>query len=290
MMVFTNPRPTVDSIGYYYPSDYAPHLPPALFQSTPNRASEKIKAQLLRFLNYLNENFDKRHNLVPMQNRPLLLSGRKGRLLDVGAGNGAFLDIMRERGWEVFGVETNTNAVCTAKSAFGIGLFHGTLEQANFSADYFDAITMWYYLEHIHNPGEALDICRRILKPDGVLVLSVPDFDCFERRLFGSLWTEQPRHLIQFTRQTLVKMFEKRGFAVRGISHDINNMGLRHCMKYWVSSLGLHGDIVTNSRFIYGVCFLASIVFAKLRHSALMIAVAARKDSGFNGEKKQTRE
>ena len=57
-----------------------------------------------------------------------------GRLLDVGCGNGLFLEKMRNLGWEVVGVETDEKAVEVARKRFGLDIYHGTLEQVNFPA------------------------------------------------------------------------------------------------------------------------------------------------------------
>lgn len=286
-LVFTNPRPTPESIQHYYPPEYTPHQhhnsPPIALRKTT------VKRVFLKFLNSLNENFDRKHNLVPPKNRALLTRGRCGNLLDVGCGNGEFLKIMQDLGWRVQGVDKSPNAALAARSSYGIEIHHGCLESMCSESDRFDVITMWWFLEHAHDPGLVLDICSRIIKPEGLLIVGVPNFSSFERRVFGGLSLDLPRHLIHFTPQTLTKMLDLHGFSVMNISFDINNMGLRECLRYWLSAKGFSNSIM-DSRIMYGLLLLISCASAKLGRSAMMVGQASRKPSIGKGAKPLTQD
>lgn len=141
---------------------------------------------------------------------------RSGRICDVGAGAGDFLAAARGSGWEVAGIEPNEYARRVCDQTLGEKAVFGSWEAASFPPDYFDAVTLWHVMEHLSSPAEMLRRIRRVLKPGGLLGLAVPNFDSFERRLWGPHWIamEIPRHLYHFTIDTLRSYLEKYGFQV----------------------------------------------------------------------------
>jgi SAM-dependent methyltransferase len=154
---------------------------------------------------------------------------KSGRLLDVGCSTGIFLNHIQENlnksDWEIFGVEVNHEAANAARLNFNLKVFTGTLEEANFPAAFFDAITLWDVLEHLHDPmSSLLEMCR-ILKVNGILVLRVPNLDSWWANLFGKYWAglEPPRHLYVFNQTTLSSLLEKSGFHVLKTSTAISS-------------------------------------------------------------------
>jgi 2-polyprenyl-3-methyl-5-hydroxy-6-metoxy-1,4-benzoquinol methylase len=143
-----------------------------------------------------------------------LANYKLGRLLEIGCGNGAFLDRMRSRGWIVQGVEVDPKASKIAEEMFAVPVFVGTLENANYVDDYFDAITMNHIIEHVHNPITLLRECYRILKPGGYLVMVTPNVRSLGHARFGRHWRglEPPRHLHLFSESTLETIASKAGF------------------------------------------------------------------------------
>lgn len=141
-----------------------------------------------------------------------------GRLLDLGCGTGAFLRTMAEAGWECWGVEPSSSA---AASFAGCRVFSGELKNAGFEDNFFDAVTLWQVLEHLPDPRACLLDIRRILKDDGVIVISVPNIESFQAFLGGESWfaLELPRHRWQFSARTLTGLLEKNGFEVKKIRH-----------------------------------------------------------------------
>ncbi|MBI3030240.1 MAG: class I SAM-dependent methyltransferase, partial [Candidatus Rokubacteria bacterium] len=102
------------------------------------------------------------------------LAPARGRLLDVGCGDGAFLRLARARGWDVAGTELSPYAVSAAK-ADGLAVREGEVWDAGFAAAAFDAVTCWHVLEHTSDPRRVIEEIRRVLRPGGWLMLATPN-------------------------------------------------------------------------------------------------------------------
>lgn len=194
-LLYLNPRPDVDEIARYYPREYEP------FTREQQRTSwyEKL-----------------RYRVAMARMCHIAAGGRNGgRLLDVGCGEGEFMAGMADRGWQVQGLDTSPVAVELAL-ARGLDVFHGQLTALDPGHALFDLITMWDVLEHLHDPGSYLAQVGRLLKPDGRLVVTLPNPDGIDLRLFGPVWTglDVPRHLYAFPGRVLTAMLERAGLAV----------------------------------------------------------------------------
>jgi SAM-dependent methyltransferase len=113
----------------------------------------------------------------------------RGSLLDVGCASGAFLSLMRGRGWVADGIEPSESQFLRAAKLLGTakGIQRCTLQDAELSKDY-DLITMWDVLEHVTEPRGFLELAARRLKHGGYLALNVPRVDSMVARLLGSRW------------------------------------------------------------------------------------------------------
>jgi SAM-dependent methyltransferase len=170
----------------------------------------------------------------------------KGRLLDVGCGNGQFLAWMNGLGWQGIGLDPDSNAVRIAKDRFGVTAFEGTIENACFSANFFDTLTMNHVIEHISDPVKALIECFRVLRPGGKLVIVTPNAESLASRLMGSTWLhwDPPRHLVVFSPRALHRLVIRCGFTVRELYTLARGAG-----DTWVKSrlLRRHGVLPAGS-------------------------------------------
>ncbi len=135
------------------------------------------------------------------------------RLLDVGCGSGAFARLMARRGYDVVGVEPFSLGRPTEEPR--LRLVRAPLEEAKSDLGRFQVVTMWHVLEHLQEPRPFLESVSDLLEPSGVMVLSVPNFDSWQRRVFGSKWfhLDPPRHVTHFDRATLGALLERVGLA-----------------------------------------------------------------------------
>lgn len=202
----TNPRPTQETIGLYYPDNYGPHR----FHVSLNRRSDGLRFYLGRLARWV---FRFNHDCLP----PL----RPGRLLEVGCATGAFLGRMALKNWEVEGVESSPDAAEAAR-LLGYPVHAGPMESAPEPDRAYDLVVGWMVLEHFHNPLLALQKIHAWTKPGGWLVLSVPDAGSLEFRFFKSNWyaLHLPNHLFHFTRRTLAVVLERSGWQLRRVLHQ----------------------------------------------------------------------
>ena len=142
---------------------------------------------------------------------------RRGKLLDVGCGNGTFLARMREAGWDVLGIEPDPLAVKQAREQNGIEVIAGSLESANLAESSFDAVTLSHVIEHVYDPVALLTSCRRLLVPGGLVTILTPNVESFGHTTFASSWfaLDPPRHLFLFSSKTLRTCCERSGLQVR---------------------------------------------------------------------------
>lgn len=109
--------------------------------------------------------------------------GGKGRLLDVGAGEGTLLKVAAERGWHAEGTELSSAMVAYVRDELGLTMHQGILEDMALPPTSFDAIVLNHVLEHVKNPGTTLVKIRELLKPSGVVRIEVPNLASLSSRV-----------------------------------------------------------------------------------------------------------
>lgn len=141
---------------------------------------------------------------------------RGGKLFEAGSGTGAFLKLMQELGWDAYGCDISPSA-CKIAASMGLkNVSCGPFDPAAYPEGFFDSVIAYHVLEHLPDPHEAVRGFRRLLKPGGELVMSLPNTGGLTARIFGKDWIgyEAPRHLVSYNPENLRLVLEKNGFAV----------------------------------------------------------------------------
>jgi len=239
---FTNPRPDAEHLVRYYDAAYAPYLRQrgeierkswlstvvrtwvlAAAYGAPQSKPRGLAAGVAGLVSFIKpaEHFGFG---VPYHGR--------GRLLDFGCGNGTFLRRMKAIGWDPIGIDFSAEAVAAVKAS-GIQAIQGTLPHPSLEAGSFDVVTMRSSLEHVGDPRAILAAARDLLRPEGRLVIQVPNFHSWEIEYFGdaALSLDLPRHLIHFTPKTLAEMLAACGFGKIEIRQASRPGGLRKSLR-----------------------------------------------------------
>jgi 2-polyprenyl-3-methyl-5-hydroxy-6-metoxy-1,4-benzoquinol methylase len=138
----------------------------------------------------------------------------EGTWLDIGCGSGLNLqEAQFWQRWTLFGLEPVPAMAAYVQDNLGIPVFNTTLEEFTGHEGEFDIITMWDVLEHLAYPVAALEKIARLLKPGGILMLSTPNLESFDRAWFKEAWVgyELPRHLYLFPRPLLKQVLAEKG-------------------------------------------------------------------------------
>lgn len=190
-MLLTKPQPEAIKLSQYYESDqYISH--------TDN------KKGLIPFLYHIVKKRSLRNKLSLINS----LKKNDKSILDIGAGTGDFLSFIQSEFRSVTGIEPNQKARELAQEK---GIF---LEQdlKDVKGKLFDVITMWHVLEHVPNLEETIRDVEALLKPNGILIIAVPNFYSFDAAYYKNFWAafDVPRHLCHFSKASMNKLFSDK--------------------------------------------------------------------------------
>ncbi len=151
-----------------------------------------------------------------------------GRILDVGCGPGFLLSALDSK-WERYGTEVSAFA---AEHATAHGrIFCGKLKDAAYPSDHFDAIVFHHVIEHLDDPFSTLREVRRVMRPNGWMILGTPDFDSGCARLFGKRYRllHDQTHVSLFTQESMYRLLRDEGFIIEKV--DFPYFNTRHFTK-----------------------------------------------------------
>ena len=155
-------------------------------------------------------------NLVKQRLRQIeALQPSQGRLLDVGCGTGHFLNLAVKSGWNGYGTEISTAAVTIARERFGLNVFAGPLTGAQYPEGHFSVVTYWDVLEHLSAPRDDLRLAHRLLAPNGLLAITMPNKDGVKARLQGRRWRffrPEYGHVMHYSPPTLTTLLQQTGY------------------------------------------------------------------------------
>jgi 2-polyprenyl-3-methyl-5-hydroxy-6-metoxy-1,4-benzoquinol methylase len=194
----TTPQPSLDKLpGYYQSEDYISHT------DSKRNLFERVyhlvrKVSLKSKLNLINS-----------------FSSEEKNLLDIGCGTGDFLQTALQNGWNVSGVEPNQDARNISNIKTNDSVFD-TSELLNFENNSFDVITLWHVLEHLPDLENQISIFKRLLKPNGRLIIAVPNYQSYDAKYYKAFWAayDVPRHLWHFNQDSISKLISKESFEV----------------------------------------------------------------------------
>lgn len=190
----TLPKPELNHLESYYESeDYISHTD-----------SQK---------NFFEKTYQLVRNVSLKQKRKLVSKLSNGKqILDIGCGTGDFLKELNLHGFQTTGFEPNSKAATIATQK-GINLIddYKKLPDATF-----DVITMWHVLEHVYDLHEQIAELKRLIKPNGVIIIAVPNFKSFDAFYYGKDWAafDVPRHLWHFSKNSIRLLFGQNKFKV----------------------------------------------------------------------------
>jgi 2-polyprenyl-3-methyl-5-hydroxy-6-metoxy-1,4-benzoquinol methylase len=191
----TSPRPRTENLMTYYESDdYISHTD----------ANQNI--------------FDKTYQLV----KKITIKSKIKKLkkahpnatsiLDVGCGTGDFLTSCFKGEFEVFGIEPNKQAREIALQKMNNNSVFDSFDSLKKATNCkFDIITLWHVLEHVPDLLDYVKTLKKLLNPNGVLVIAVPNFKSYDACHYKEFWAayDVPRHLWHFSKEAIVTLFKK---------------------------------------------------------------------------------
>jgi 2-polyprenyl-3-methyl-5-hydroxy-6-metoxy-1,4-benzoquinol methylase len=135
------------------------------------------------------------------------------QVLDVGSGNGAFLVMAKNLGYEATGLEPDPQATALAR-AHGCRVHTGSLPHPALPHEHYDQLTLAHVIEHLHDPLALLRECLALLRPGGRLWIQTPNLKGAGHAYWGGDWRglEPPRHLVLFTPESLKQLLHEAGF------------------------------------------------------------------------------
>jgi len=218
-LVYLNPRPSKDLLGSYYPTVY---YPPVLEKVRPQlqQQAKKFSAKMKRWV--LEEYYG-----YPLAS-PVGWSRMLRRIL--------LWPDKQDQGWEPYGIEISEVASAHARGLLTGNIHTGTLESAPFPLKKFDLVLMSHSLEHLPSPTDALRRVNRFLKDDGLLVVSVPNANSLEYKLFGRWWfqLDPPRHFYHFDKRSLSGLFTQTGFQFHHVRTGVSAIFLMASLdRFW---------------------------------------------------------
>ncbi len=191
-----------------------------------------------------------------------------GRLIELGAGNGQFLERLKLCGWtgSLEAVELDASTAAAAARRTGFAVRTANLDEEVLPEVSYDAIVMRHVIEHLRRPAITLGMAYRGLRPNGVLFIGTPDARALSARVFGRHWWgyEVPRHLVVFSSGALSSLLRDAGFELLDRWSGFSPL-------MWSASLGL---ALADRRVPSRLCHIASSPFNPLTTAAFSLGSA----------------
>ena len=222
-LAFLNPRPSAKDMTRFYDKEYEDSRHSVYRESRFRRRAGPIARWFLRtryegktiasaLLKVVFFPLEMAWQRYLRKNPWMKYVPRIGRFLDVGCGRGGLLAKMRFLGFDAHGCEPSPTAAAVAQG-MGLQVICSDLPGAKYPSDYFDIVHVRSVLEHVHDPTAVISEIKRILKPDGVAFIDVPNHEGVTGKVIRNN-EDVPMHLYSYSPATLGKYFDKAGLRV----------------------------------------------------------------------------
>ena len=218
-LVFLSPRPDEKEALQFYAQDY--------YGENPKKFRSGLEALRLFFA-------------WNRMRRVQKFFPSSGKVLDIGCGEGTFLQLLQQEGWECHGTEL-TAEIASRASRFGISVSVGQIDEKRFSPHSFDLITLWQVLEHLPEPMKTLTTVTHLLKKGGILAISTPNIDSLQAEVGKSQWfhLDPPRHLYLYSPRTLEQIMGSFGFRLQKLNHFTLEQNPYGWLRSFLNLMGL---------------------------------------------------
>jgi SAM-dependent methyltransferase len=264
----TLPLARPDELAAFYPSGYGPH----------HGVERGLLGAVSRVIRWLQAR-------VAWRRPPLAALSAlapPGRGVDVGAGRGDLAATLAARGWRMTAIEPAAGAVAHIR-ARGLDAREGVLGTVELDPQSYDFAVFQHSLEHTPDPLGDLRVIRAALRPGGIVLISVPNFSSWQRRVFADAWyhLDLPRHRTHFTQAALDRALAAAGFDDARFARSSSAVGLPASVQYRFAGRCLFPDGLAL-RVATGLCALSLPVSRLLDRVAgegdTLHAVARRPD------------
>jgi 2-polyprenyl-3-methyl-5-hydroxy-6-metoxy-1,4-benzoquinol methylase len=273
-LVYLNPRPTVSEFERIYP---------------PNYHALDFSEQDFGFVHKVRSRLEAKRLLELCKDLP-----DDARILDVGCGDGFHLNLLKQYGkasWTLEGVDIDKRAAQMAEKS-GLKVHIGTIEELDLPKNSYDLAFMIQTIEHVEKPEKVLSATRKVLKPNGKLVVVTDNTDSFDFKFFkGSYWGGYhfPRHWNLFNRKSLSKLAEKTNFEVEKLATIVSPVNwvysIHNSLVDWRAPRFLTNRFTLKSTVSLSIFTSLDILLQKLGKGALLQAVLRKKINRDEGDK-----
>ena len=257
-LVYLNPQPNQKELIKYYPKNYGP------YKNINDVKFGFFSRNLKKIIKKINQN---NRRIKPIESSAV-------NYLDFGCGGGINLEGVKKLhpNWNLYGLDNNEFA-CKKTREKGFEVFCGDILEINLPKNFFDIVNMSHVIEHLNHPRKILEKINSSIKSGGNLIVSTPNFNSLEAKLFKNYWyaLDVPRHLFFFTPETIKILLSKVGFKINNVKYEIKPEIIIKSFYYIIGKEDIRVNPF-NWRFFYPVNIILSLF-----HKSSVMTINAKK-------------
>lgn len=219
----------------------------------PIEEDKKIQKRYMNFIDpeYEEERWARSKNQQILIETCQKLYGKTGKLLDVGCATGGLLEVAKQQGWVVAGIEPSKWASRVAREKHGLNVINGLFNENSFAKSSFDVTMCIDVIEHVVGPSKLLRNLYKVLKPNGILCIVTPNSQSLIAKLLGENWWHiRPDHIYYFSKNDFVQLLQESGFKIL----KVKKYAWTFSYDYWASRFK------NKLPFVYSLLMLAKKV------------------------------